>query len=157
MPGRGEYGLLAGLGAGLADVAKLGVAATLQEKRDARLAKIAAEAADGKFARDKELLGIQTANRREEQELANAAARDLATHQANEELRTKTELADHYISKGLGANGKPIKADDWEVIEGANEFGEKIPTGVMRGDEFIDFSSPYGQVVKGLILSLIHI
>jgi|GEM_PF-3838639 len=110
MPGRAEYGLLAGLGQGIAQAGQMAYADHLQQMREARLAKIASEAADGKFARDKELLGMETANRREELDIRNEAELGLVDARANTDVKSKKELADYYISKGLGADGRAIKS-----------------------------------------------
>lgn len=140
MPGRAEYGLLAGLGQGMAQVGQMAYADHLQQMREARLAKIAADAADGKFARDKELLGIETANRREENQI-----------KSDTDVKSKKEMADFYIGKGLGPTGKAAKQKKWTTMKSKDELGNEVITGVSDGSRFIDFNSEYGTAVKALL------
>jgi hypothetical protein len=151
MPGRAEYGLLAGLGQGIAQAGQMAYADHLQQMREARLAKIASDAADGKFARDKELLGMETANRREELGIRSQNEKDLVGLRVDEEVRGKKELGDYYLKNGLGADGRADKTNKWNVIQGADEFGNKMPTGISNGQNFIDFKTPLGKVVKSFL------
>ena len=151
MPGRAEYGLLAGLGQGIAQAGQMAFADHLQQMREARLAKIASDAADGKFSRDKELLGMEAANRREELGIKNQQERDMIGLKVDEEVRGKKEIVDHYLINGLSANGKEPKTQEWDVVSGADEFGNKIPTGISNGQNFVDFGTPLGKVVKSFL------
>lgn len=136
MPSRNEMGLLRGLGQGLADVGKLGFVATLQEMRDERLAKIEAQAAEKKWARDKELLSIKGEQDREN-----------ASFKVDEEVRGKKELSDYFLDKGLAADGSAPERSKWEVIED----GMGAATGLSDGKTIIDFNTSYGKEVKKLI------
>ncbi|MFT6550458.1 MAG: hypothetical protein ACJA1I_000486 [Zhongshania marina] len=150
MPGRAEYGLLAGLGQGIAQAGQMAYADHLQQMREARLAKIASEAADGKFARDKELLGMETENRREELGIRSQNEKDLVGLRVDEEVRGKKELGDYYLKNGLGADGRADKANKWQVIK-SDDSGAIIPTGISNGQNFIDFKTPLGKVVKSFL------
>lgn len=151
MPGRAEYGLLAGLGQGLAQVGQMAYADHLQKMRDDRLAKISAAAADGKFARDKELLGMETANRREELGIRNENELGLVDARANADVRSKKEMADYFVSKGLGPDGKATKDRAWKAIKSKDYQDNEVISGISNGSRFIDFSSEYGMAVKTLL------
>lgn len=143
MPSRSEMGLLRGLGQGLADVGKLGFVATLQEMRDNRLAKIEAQAADEKWAREKELLTMKGKQDREN-----------ASFKVDEEVRGKKELTDYFLDKGLAADGSQAKKDKWEVVKGGKTVGkdglERQTTYFSNGKQIIDTDSPEGRVISML-------
>ncbi len=162
MPGRAEYGLLGGFGQGLAQVGQIAYADHLQKMRDERLAKIAAEAAEGKFARDKELIGIEAASRRElssdetlrrreELEMKNKAELGLIDARVKAEVSGKKELADYYTGLGLKADGSAAKEREWKTIKSKADGMEETVTGVSDGTQFIDFTTPVGQRAKILI------
>jgi len=151
MPGRAEYGLLAGLGQGIAQAGQMALADHFQQMRDERLAKISAEAADGKFARDKELMGMQNEYASGEADKRVAAEREMAKFRVDEEVRGKKELTDYYLDKGLKGDGRADKENKWKPVESSDEYGTKSVSGVSDGNQFIDFSTPVGQRAKTLI------
>lgn len=145
MPGRAEYGLLAGLGQGIAQAGQMAFADHLQQMREARLAKIASDAADGKFARDKELLGMETANRREELQMRNDAELGLVGARADADIKGKKELADYYLSKGLDADGGTSKGYEPKFKAVTDGMGGGITAYVdEKSGKTFDMTNPAG-------------
>lgn len=134
MPGKREYGLLAGIGAGLADVGKMGFAAELQRMRDERLAKIEAQAADKRWGRDKELAEMKIGASKEAADLKYERDVDVAN---------------------IGAKAKAAERNKWELktIKSTDAGGletERVMFVNEGTGQQIDTSTPFGGVVKRL-------
>lgn len=134
MPGSREYGFLKGLGEGLADIGKMGFAAELQKMRDDRLAKISDQAADKKWARDKELAEMKIGADKDAAELKYGRDVDIA---------------------GISAKAKAAERNKWELktVKSTDATGLETETVMFVNEgtgQQIDTSTPFGGVVKRL-------
>lgn len=134
MPSSNELGLLRGLGRGMADIGKMGFAAELQRMRDDRLAKIADQAADKKWSRDKELV-----------EMKIGADKDAA------DLRYQRDVD----IAGISAKAKAAERNTWKLEKRKTKDEMGVESDVLLfvnegTGQSIDTSTPFGGVVKRL-------